>query len=441
MAGRGFYGGRDEGIQMLDSTLGDMQSRRDLQQRQQQAYLLALINGQPYEKQLAILQANGGGGLKLPTTLPQTDEERYNDLVRQKKTGSLNSFNPNQGQNDVLSYDLLAGRNPNAEFTTRSLNKGDMTPEQYSASINAPTIKTQAEATKATADAGKANADAAFTAGPKSKSETAQAGLYGAQAGEATAKAGEAAQHGKLYGTQADQAKALITDGNGQVNPIVQRWVDAVKGAAANGEDPGVVLKRITDKKTAAAVGNELTKPDNAKILQQSPLAQKQRDSLAEIDPLLQQTDAVIAALTPYKDKNGLTDRMTLDYGKYRMGIKPDEDTPASQIANLQMLGVQAGSRLLKGGSRAYPALQMAMQHAPNAAVDTYANAYDKAVKLKKQLEVVRAAQLQFGQPLTAEGAAQGGGGQTAKTVTRAELKALDESEETAKASGYTVVP
>lgn len=175
-----------------------------------------------------------------------------------------------------------------------------------------------------------------------------------------------------------------------EVDPAqVANLVSAVKGAVSRNQDPNSVLKTIKNPKLHDAVVNELAMPGQGDTLQHS-INPAQQTAIREIDPLIEQAKKVLAAYAPYKDQNGLTDRDTIDYGLYMAGQKPPDDSPAAQLANLQMLRVQAGARLLKGGSRAYPALQMAMQHAGNGLTDTRANIYSKTVKLVEQLQRVR---------------------------------------------------
>jgi len=199
-----------------------------------------------------------------------------------------------------------------------------------------------------------------------------------------------------LAGAKTKAVTAGLTE-DGTLSPAVQNLTAAALGAAKQGLDPKVVLDRIADKKVKQAVVEQLAKPENVTAIQKTPLKAAQATALAEIEPIIAQAKKVQAAYAPYKDQNGLTDRDSIDYGLYMLGKKPPDDSPSSQLANLQMLKVQAGARLLKGGSRAYPALKMAMQHAGDGFKDTRAQIFDKTSKLLAQLEQVRQEQQSYG--------------------------------------------
>lgn len=180
---------------------------------------------------------------------------------------------------------------------------------------------------------------------------------------------------------------AAIKDQGGNVDQQqVSNVVTAINAAVDKGIDPDPILNRIKPNKDLYnAVVDSLSNPQNIGALG-TKIGPAQRTALAEIDPLIEQTKKVITRYGPYKDQNSLTDRDTISYGLYRAGQKPPDDSPVADAADLQMLGVQAGARLLKGGSRAYPALKMAMAHAGDAAIDTRANIYSKSLIVMQQL-------------------------------------------------------
>ena len=186
------------------------------------------------------------------------------------------------------------------------------------------------------------------------------------------------------------QKDLALTKTTGAGNPqVVANYMAAINGAVKNGRDASGILKSIKDPKVAQAVSEELAKPENASLYQAALIPPTARESIAAIDPLIAQARKVQRAYEKHKGENNLFDRDTIDYGLYRAGKKPPDNSPIAEVANTQMLGIQAGARLLKGGSRAYPALKMAMQHAPDGAIDTRANIYDKSGKLITQLVAV----------------------------------------------------
>lgn len=166
----GFYQGRAAGMLMLDNVLGDMQARKDAERKSQQAYLLALIAQQPYQRQMEILNANPGAarGINLPG-YNATPAEQEAEALAKARLATVQGWQQKAGpfERNYAGTSLITDKVPNKEFTETAANKAYMTPEDFMASLNAPTKKTLAEA----------------------QSENAQAGLYGAQAGEASAKA------------------------------------------------------------------------------------------------------------------------------------------------------------------------------------------------------------------------------------------------------------
>ncbi len=114
---------------------------------------------------------------------------------------------------------------------------------------------------------------------------------------------------------------------------------------------------------------------------------------LQTTDPVKQQVDQLITALTPYKDSG----RMTFDRLKYALGEDSPEGSLASEISKLELTRVVAGARILKGSSRAYQALELAMKHAPNPMIDTPALMLQKLKNIQTNLNDIEADALKFG--------------------------------------------
>jgi hypothetical protein len=119
----------------------------------------------------------------------------------------------------------------------------------------------------------------------------------------------------------------------------------------------------------------------NAKDSSLSPKAQQ---VLMETEPTLQQVDQLIAKLEPLKDDN--TSRLTLPRIGYALGHASPEGSLADEISKLELDRVVAGARVLKGSSRAYQALELAMKHAPNSWVDTPKLMYNKLTNIRQNL-------------------------------------------------------
>ena len=138
--------------------------------------------------------------------------------------------------------------------------------------------------------------------------------------------------------------------------------------------------------------------------------------------------DKIIAAYQGQEGKNSLiTDVPWTDVAKYKAGIKPDERVPYGKVAALQsMVSLMGATRLLKGGSRAMPALQMALGHTfqPTNTPDAILS---KAHQMKGQFQDAADAILNVTPPGTAQqtadrfnapapGATSGGSFQTTAT-------------------------
>lgn len=265
-----------------------------------------------------------------------------------------------------------------------------------SAAGNAPNLKggTPKPSGKAVGDY-EARATGAMTTAPENQQAQTSVTTTGMQEAGATKRT--------AMTLTAAKEKAAATSGATADPAKVANAISAIQGAAKQGISPDKVLKTITDKGLKNAVVNELMKPENQSVLAQSPLGAKTRENLASLDPIIAQAAKVAKAFEPYKDDNGFfTGRDLTDYALYMAGKKPPDDSPASQLANLQMLRIQAGTRLLKGGSRAYQALEEAMVHAGNGK-ETRAQIYDKTSRLLAQLQTVREDEIRFGVPMTAE--------------------------------------
>jgi hypothetical protein len=106
---------------------------------------------------------------------------------------------------------------------------------------------------------------------------------------------------------------------------------------------------------------------------------------LQETSPVHDQVRQLLNAVEPYKDDNtpGTLLRSRL---KYALGMADPKGDLGDQISKLELDRVMAGARVLKGSSRAYQALQLAMQHAPNSKIDSPQLMYNKLQTIEQNL-------------------------------------------------------
>ncbi len=114
---------------------------------------------------------------------------------------------------------------------------------------------------------------------------------------------------------------------------------------------------------------------------------------LQSISPVKDQVDQLISALTPY-EKGG---RLTMDRLGYALGEDSPEGSLASEISKLSLDRVIAGARVLKGSSRAYQALEISMQHAPNPWIDKPALMLQKLRTIRQNLDDVEQDAVKYG--------------------------------------------
>lgn len=189
---------RDAGLQMMNSALAQIQQRAADEQQARRLYLSTLMQGQPFERRAALLQANRGNGVNIPPeAMQKTQAEQFADLVAQQNMGIQQGFNPDDFQRNIIATENLTGRNPNAEYTNLTAQRAYLPPDQFNAAQQvAAKITPDADAIYAqtgpvgqstayenTEKGNQAAADAAFTKGPKTR-------LTGAQTNEAVAGTG-----------------------------------------------------------------------------------------------------------------------------------------------------------------------------------------------------------------------------------------------------------
>ena len=206
------------------------------------------------------------------------------------------------------------------------------------------------------------------------------------------------------------------------VEGVRQSLLDALnKGDKESAAKYGKQLELLSDPTGDKAAQRQLTMElarqriaDNLK--KQTALSPKAQGVLMETEPTLQQVDQLIAKLEPMKDDNST--RLTFSRIGYALGHASPEGSLADDISKLELDRVVAGARVLKGSSRAYQALEMAMKHAPNAWVDTPKLMYNKLLNIRQNLADVEndaknlgAAKLSTGQAEASTSSNQSPGG------------------------------
>src|SRR6266568_1089286 len=205
----------------------------------------------------------------------------------------------------------------------------------------------------------------------------------------------------ELFQKNPEQAKSLLELQAEQkpgkelnaVEGVKQQLLDAMN----KGDKPAVAklgkqLEALSDPTGDKAAMRALTMESvrqriaekNAKDTSLSPKAQQ---VLMETEPTLQQVDQLIAKLEPMRNDN--SSRLTLSRIGYALGHASPEGSLADDISKLELDRVVAGARVLKGSSRAYQALELAMKHAPNAWVDTPQLMYNKLTNIRQNLSDV----------------------------------------------------
>jgi len=141
---------------------------------------------------------------------------------------------------------------------------------------------------------------------------------------------------------------------------------------------------------------------------------------LRETQPVMQQVDGLLATFEPMKDDN-TPFKFAPEALKYKMGIASPIGQAGDAIANLNMLRIVGAARILKGGSRAVQALQMAAQHTPNVMTDSPKLIYEKLTQLRDRLTDIESAAQEHGNKFGVDGVnppAQNGESNTAPEGT-----------------------
>lgn len=232
---------RPAGYQMINSALGQLQDQAATEQKARQQYLAALMQGQPFDRRVALMSANPNAtrGLQIPPSAMQpTADEQFQELLTRQNIANQQQFHPDQFQGDIIAATNLTGKVPGAEFTNTTAQRRYMSPEQFAASMgvqakiipdaNAMYQQTgplgQAQTQKATQDAFEAKqrgnlaaADTTFRSGPQTRAELALIPLRQAD----TAKAG--AETSKIRAE---------TQGVNSQNQLIQSLTGAGAGSA-----------------------------------------------------------------------------------------------------------------------------------------------------------------------------------------------------------------
>jgi hypothetical protein len=234
-----------------------------------------------------------------------------------------------------------------------------------------------------------------------------------------------------LQQLHADAVQKAVSEGRDPAqDPVVQQYADAITGLQKQTEKKpleqvqGELLAAMKsgDHAKVQELGQQLEKltdPTGEKETMRQLLIQGRQAQIAEkvskdnslspaaqqiiinTEPTLQQTDQLIAELEPMKNDN--TSRLTVDRLGYALGHASPRGSLAADISKLELDRVIAGARVLKGSSRAYQALELAMKHAPNSWVDTPELMYDKLKNIRQNLaDVIEDAKKYGGKTLPA---------------------------------------
>jgi hypothetical protein len=130
---------------------------------------------------------------------------------------------------------------------------------------------------------------------------------------------------------------------------------------------------------------------------------------LQETTPVHDQVSQLLDALEPYKNDN-TPGKLATGRLKYMLGMADPEGELGDQISKLELDRVMAGARVLKGSSRAYQALQMAMQHAPNTWKDSPQLMYSKLQTIEQNLKDIESDAVKYGIKGQTAQDVQGGG-------------------------------
>lgn len=166
------------------------------------------------------------------------------------------------------------------------------------------------------------------------------------------------------------------------------------------------ILRQLAMQSAQQRVSEKLEKDKSL-----TPAAQQ---IIMNTQPTLDQVDQLIAELEPLKDDN--SSRLTIDRIGYALGHASPKGSLAADISKLELDRVMAGARVLKGSSRAYQALELAMKHAPNSWVDTPNLMYDKLKNIRQNLADIEEDAKKYGAknlPANVKTGTEGAGGPT----------------------------
>ena len=187
----------------------------------------------------------------------------------------------------------------------------------------------------------------------------------------------------------------ILPGGGGQQQPVTGRPGGPPvfpKGGAAQKPFPTPPAAAATTSAIPSPAGRRLGMSPQQTIKQwENPLTPEAEKTVAEMKPTLAMIDRAIAMLEPVKHEN-----MPFAHSLQRLGYKFGLATDASQLINqLELIKVMGAARVLKGSSRAYPALEVAMQHLPNAARGSNMLMYEQLQSVRQNLmDVINTSEL-----------------------------------------------
>ena len=212
------------------------------------------------------------------------------------------------------------------------------------------------------------------------------------------------------------------TDADGNIVqkavPVSSRTTRTVGAGGATSPATTGLPAPPTGAKTPAPVKPAGAGNGGGRVIGQSPqqttrqweneLTPNGQKAVAESEPVLDQVNRAMAMLESTKNENTPLAEALPRLG-YSVGIATDV---SKLINNLELGKVIGASRVLKGGSRALPALELAMKHLPIVEKDSAKLMYEKLQNVKQNLEDIKAAAFQYERkyPGMPRGGKNGGG-------------------------------
>src|SRR6185503_14714757 len=125
---------RPQGLQTISDSLSHLQQRAADEEQAKRQYLAALMQGQPFDRRVALMQANPNAsrGLTIPqSATARTPEEEFKDLLARQNMSVQQGFTPDRFQSDIIATTNLTGLNPNADYTQTTAARRYLSPQDF----------------------------------------------------------------------------------------------------------------------------------------------------------------------------------------------------------------------------------------------------------------------------------------------------------------------